>query len=80
MTPAQELRAAATKLRNGDRFVGEDIKCSTREFLNWIGSLLASAKLLAEWLESDVDTAEQIGVSVSDEALAVARAINGEAS
>jgi hypothetical protein len=53
MSPAEELRAAATKLRSGDHFIGTEIRCYDRDYLAWLGSLVAGVKPLAEWLEAE---------------------------
>lgn len=52
-TPAVELRAAAKKLRGGRQHLGEDISVYSRDYLEWLGSLITSVNPLADWLEAE---------------------------
>jgi hypothetical protein len=54
-SPVEELRAAATKIRDGKRFIGADVRSYDREYLAWLGSLVASTMPLAAMLESEAD-------------------------
>jgi hypothetical protein len=54
-TSVEELSAAAQKLRDGNRFLGADLSTYDRDYLAWLGSLVASTMPLATWLESEAD-------------------------
>ena len=80
-TPADELRAAATKLRDDRNCDGYTVDCNSRELLGMIRILLNSRLALADWLESlnGIDLTEHGAMSEEiTHALAVARAINGQ--
>ena len=90
MKPAEELRAAAARLRDNRNCTGFRIDCNSRELLEMIRVLLGAREPLVRWLE---DAAvihlpdNECGYCNGDRnqlkapcpALAVARAINGDA-
>jgi hypothetical protein len=84
-TPAQEIQAAAEKLRASMTLppIAGEVEESSIETLNFLVSLLKAREPLAKWLES------WDGIEISEDgpwsddahdALAIARAINGAAS
>ena len=84
-TPADEMLAAARKLREGRLFLGADIQSHDRDYLSWLGSLVANVDPLADLLEFMAGASEynvergRANTIQDDYVLAVARAINGTA-
>ncbi|MHC3474656.1 hypothetical protein ACYF6T_39005 [Streptomyces sp. 7R007] len=81
MTPIEELRAAAARLRDDRNCDGFRVDCNSRELLEMIRVLLRAREPLAAWLEHETtryDPAATIQVTDRSHeiALAVARAIN----
>jgi len=85
-TPAEELRTAATKLRDDRNCDGYTVDSNSRELLAMIRMLLNARTTLADWLEAE--SADPVTVvhnpmcpdpaCTINAALAVARAINGQ--
>lgn len=87
-SPIEELRAAATRLRDDRNVNGYRVDCNSRELLEMIRVLLRARTPLAEFLEIEADVAAEIqshSPDLTDEqlaayvprSLAIARAING---
>lgn len=79
---AQELLAAAKKLRDGRQFLGEDISTYNRDYLEWLGSVVSSVNPLADWLEAAAEGwrwADSLHDTDTHPAVLTARAINGTA-
>lgn len=80
-TPADELRAAAAKLRDDRNCDGYTVDCNSLELLRMIRILLNSRLAIAGWLESfdGIDLTEHGAMSEEiTHALAVSRAMNGQ--
>lgn len=79
MTPAEQLRLAAARLRDDRNCDGHNVDCRSRELLAMIAALLRTREPLAALLEGAAEEIEQdadaIGTAPVEAALTAARAV-----